>query len=125
MGANLDSDGTPLNCIAFHKGDLVPDWVLEHIVDAATRGHITEAGRKLWLIPINVNEQAKRDQQAKADREAKRRRRRKLDCKPGPASPSIKKSDCIPLSSFLPKRRGAKYCDNRCRQAAYRLRAHK
>jgi len=97
--------GAPLNCIAFYKGDLLPNWLLEYVVNAAARGYITEAGRKLWLIPISVYERAERGQQAKADREAKRRRKKGLPCSPGPASPSIRKKDCIPLSSFLPPNR--------------------
>ncbi len=95
----------PLNCIAFYKGDLLPDWVLEYIVNAATRGHITEAGRNLWLIPIKVYEQAKNDQQAKADQEGRRRRKKESNFRSGPAGPSIKKWECVPLTSFLPKKR--------------------
>ena len=109
-------DGRPLNCIAFYKGDRVPDWVLEQAVELATCGYITEAGKRLYLIPIRVYEQAQRDQQAKADEEARRRRKKEPNFRSGPAGASIKKWDCIPLSSFLPKTRGrkkSKLCQNR------------
>ena len=166
----------PQNCIAFYKGDRVDDWILELAVEMATLGYITEAGRKLYLIPNKLYEQARRDQQTKADDYARMRRKTEPGFKSGPASPSVKKSDCIPLTSFLPKkgdrsrarlrpnrvssppvsrvpegacgnactkhpvlhngnaechycfelmtrkRRGAMYCGNACKQAAYRLR---
>jgi len=95
---------SPLNCIAFYKGDRVDDWVLELAVELATFGYITEAGRQLYLIPIKLYEQATRDQQAKADEYARQRRKKEPGFKSGPASPSIKKWDCIRLTSFLPKK---------------------
>ena len=91
------------NLIAFHKGDQISDWLLAYVVNAATRGKITEHGRNLWLIPTNLYRQATLDQQEKADQEARRRKKKKLPSVPGPASPSIKKSDCIPLTNYLPK----------------------
>ena len=162
-------------CIAFHKGGRVPDDVLDWVIELATYGYITEAGKNLYLIPIKLYEQACREQQAKADEHARRKRKSDPKFKSGPASPSIRKWDCIPLTSFLPKkdagnnvrlgenrvlspliprppegdnrnastlgqvdakrnafcpcgeslshrRKGTKYCDNRCKQAAYRLR---
>ena len=99
----FDGGHVSLNCIAFYKGDQISDWLLRYIVNAAYRGQISEAGKNLWLIPIKVYEKATRDQQAKADAEARRRRKRGQPCNPGPAAPSIKKRDCIPLTSFLPK----------------------
>ncbi len=95
---------SPLNCIAFYKGDRVDDWVLELAVEMARFGYITEAGKGLYLIPAKLYEKATRDQQAKADEYAKRRRKIEPGFRSGPASPSIKKWDCIRLTSFLPKK---------------------
>ncbi len=108
-------DITTLNCIAFLDGDRVPDSVLEEAVALAIDGNITKAGMRLYLIPTQAYEKATKDQQDKADEYAKRRRKYDPDFKSGPASPSIKKWNCIPLSSFLPKRSGskkAKLCKN-------------
>ena len=91
------------NCIAFYKGELVDDDVLTWAIELATYGYITEAGMDLYLIPIKLYEQATREQQAKADEYARRRRKVEPNFKSGPASPSIKKWDCIPLKSFLPE----------------------
>jgi hypothetical protein len=95
---------SPVKCIAFYKGERISDHVLDWIVELATYGYITEAGKNLYLIPIKLYQQACRDQQAKADKHAKQRRKKKPNFKSGPASPSIKKSDCIPLTSFLPQK---------------------
>jgi hypothetical protein len=95
--------GSLENLIAFHNGEQLTDWLLAYVVNAATRGHITEHGQNLWLIPKNVYERATRDQQKKADREARRQKKKKLPRVPGPASPSIQKGDCIPLTNYLPK----------------------
>jgi len=99
---------TALNCIAFLDGDRVPDSVLEEAVALAMGGYITTAGMRLYLIPLQVYQKAKQDQQAKADEYAKWRRKKEPGFKSGPASPSIKKWDCIPLTIFLPKKRGSK-----------------
>ena len=97
-------DGGPsYNCIAFYKGDFVDDDVLAWAIELATYGYITEAGMSLYLIPIKAYEQASRDQQTKADEYARRRRKIEPKFKSGPAGPSIKKCDCIPLTSFLPE----------------------
>ena len=112
----LPSSRKPLNCIAFYKGDRVLDWVLELAVELATYGYITEAGKRLYLIPIRLYEQACRDQQAKADEYARQRRKTDRSFRSGPAGPSIKKWDCIPLTSFLPKEstgNRARLCKNR------------
>ena len=93
-----------LNCITFYHGDQVGDSVLEKAVSLAIDGFITEAGRNLYLIPIKHHEKAIRDQQAKADEYARRRRKIETGFKSGPAGPSIKKWDCISLTSFLPKK---------------------
>ena len=108
-------DITTLNCIAFLDGDRVPDSVLEEAVALATEGFITGAGMRLYLIPAQAYEKATKDQQAKADEYARSRRKYDPNLKPGPASPSIKKWDCIPLTFFLPKKRGsnkARVCEN-------------
>ena len=110
------SHRTPLKCIAFYKGDQVSDHILDWVVELATYGYITEAGKNLYLIPIKLYEQACRDQQAKADEYARQRRKIDKGFKSGPASPSIKKWDCIPLTSFLPKKtsgKKARLCENR------------
>ena len=99
---------TTLNCIAFLDGDQVPDSVLEEAVALAIDGFITKAGMRLYLIPAQAYEKATKDQQAKADEYATRRRKYDPDFKSGPASPSIKKWDCIPLTLFLPKKRDSK-----------------
>jgi len=166
----------PAKFIAFYKGDQITDHLLDWIIELATYGYITEAGKNLYLIPIKHYEQACRDQQAKADEYARRRRKTEPGFKSGPASPSIKKWNCIRLTRFLPKktsgnrvtlcenrvldpltarlprtaihnagsrlqvphkrnarchfceevmppkRRGAKYCGQACKQAAYRAR---
>lgn len=94
----------PVNCIAFYKGERISDHILDWAIELATYGYITEAGKQLYLIPINLYEQATRDQQAKADEYARLRRKYEPNFRSGPASPSIKKWDCIPLTSFLPKK---------------------
>ncbi len=101
-------DITALNCIAFLDGDRVPDSVLEEAVALAMGGYITTAGMRLYLIPLQVYQKAKQDQQAKADEYARCLRKKERGFKSGPASPSIKKWDCIPLTFFLPKKRGSK-----------------
>ena len=37
--------------VAWHNGQLLPDVILENIISAASRGKITEAGKKLLLVP--------------------------------------------------------------------------
>ena len=37
--------------IAFHKGELITDYILEYIIGAALRGLMTLSGSKLLLIP--------------------------------------------------------------------------
>jgi hypothetical protein len=94
---------TVIRCIAFHKGDQLEDWLLEYLINAASRGKITEAGKRLLLIPVDGYEKARRKQQAISDAEVRRLRKRGIKCTGGPASPRIRNSDCIPLTSFLPK----------------------
>ena len=109
------SDITALNCIAFLDGDRVPDSVSEEVVALAMGGYITAAGMRLYLIPAQAYEKATKDQQAKADEYARCLRKKEPGFKSGPASPSIKKWDCIPLAFFLPKKRGsnkAGLCEN-------------
>ena len=104
-----------LDCIAFYDGLRVSDGDLEDVVELAIDGFITKAGQRLYLIPRQVYEQATRDQQAKADEYARKRRKWDPGFKSGPASPSIKKWDCIPLTNFLPKKghsRGPRLCEN-------------
>ena len=101
-------DITALNCIAFLDGDQVPDSVLEEAVALAMDGYITKAGMRLYLIPAQAYEKATRDQQARADEYARCLRKKEPGFKSGPAIPSIKKWDCIPLTFFLPKKRGSK-----------------
>ena len=94
---------TVIRCIAFHKGEQLADWRLEYLINAASRGKITEAGKRLQLIPIDAYKQARHKQQAIADAEIRRLRKRGTKCSGRSASPRIKNSDCIPLTSFLPK----------------------
>ncbi len=101
-------DITALNCIAFLDGDRVPDSVLEEVVALAMGGYITAAGMRLYLIPAQAYEKATKDQQAKADEYAREKRKKEPGFMSRPASPSIKKWDCIPLTFFLPKKRGSK-----------------
>lgn len=103
MSTRAISYRKPVRCIAFYRGSQISDNVLAWVLELATNGYITEAGMGLYLIPIKLYEQAKRDQQAKADEYARRRRKIEPNFKSGPASPSIKKWDCIPLTSFLPE----------------------
>lgn len=106
----------PVNCIAFYKGERISDHILDWAIELATYGYITEAGKQLYLIPINLYKQATRDQQAKADEYARLRRRYEPNFKSGPASPSIKKWDCITLKSFLPDKSSgsrARLCESR------------
>lgn len=105
----------PLDCIAFFNGDPVPMSILDEAVACAREGYITEAGMRLYLIPRKHYENAQRIQQAKADEYARRRRKKDPGFKSGDASPSIKISDCISLSSFLPKDAGsekARLCES-------------
>ena len=37
--------------VAWRNGQLLPDTILENIIAAAKRGKITEAGKKLLLVP--------------------------------------------------------------------------
>jgi hypothetical protein len=94
---------TVIRCIAFHKGDQLADCLLEYLINAASRGRITEAGKRLLLIPVDAYEESRRKQQAISDAEVRRLRKRDIKCSGGPASPRIRNSDCIPLTSFLPK----------------------
>jgi hypothetical protein len=94
---------TAIRCIAFYKGDQLADWLLEYLINAASRGKITEAGRRLHLIPIHAYENARRKQQEISDAEVRRLRKRGIKCSGGSASPRIRYSDCIPLTSFLPR----------------------
>jgi len=89
-----------LNLIAFHRGDLVPDWLLARAIDAAHRGHITAHGKRLYLIPTRVYEQANRDSIARI----KAKPRKKNDKGPNLTPwPEVQKRDCIPLPNYLPK----------------------
>ena len=89
-----------LNLIAFHRGDLVPDWLLARAIDAAHRGHITAHGKRLHLIPTGVYEQANRESIARI----KAKPRKKNDKGPNlTPSPEGQKRDCIPLPNYLPK----------------------
>ena len=89
-----------LNVIAFHRGDLVPGWLLARAIDAAHRGHITAHGKQLHLIPTRVYEQANRDSVARI----KARPRKKNDKGPNLTPwPEVQKRNCIPLPNYLPK----------------------
>ena len=89
-----------LNVIAFHRGDLVPGWLLARAIDAAHRGHITAHGKRLHLIPIRVYERANRDSVARI----KAKPRKKNDKGPNLTPwPEVQKRDCIPLPNYLPK----------------------
>ncbi len=89
-----------LNVIAFHRGDLVPDWLLARAIDAAHRGHITAHGKRLHLIPTRVYEQANRESIARI----KARPRKKNDKGPNLTPwPEVQKRECIPLPNYLPK----------------------
>lgn len=37
--------------VAFCNGRIIPDVILENIVNLAKHGHATEAGKKLMLVP--------------------------------------------------------------------------
>jgi len=89
-----------LNLIAFHRGDVVPDWVLARAIDAAHRGHITARGKQLHLISLKFYEQANRDSVAKIKAAGRRRNGNKRNLTPWP---EVQKVDCIPLPNYLPK----------------------
>ena len=89
----LPDGGIRHNCIAFYKGELVDDDVLIRVIEYATHGYITEAGMNLYLIPVKVYEQAKRDAIERVKPEDKNKE----------PWPSVRKTDCIPLTSFLPE----------------------
>jgi len=76
--------------IAFHKGRLLPDNILDWIIDAATRGLMTASGKKLLLIP---------------------------DTRKGPTDPSglrqigkFRKSDCLTLKQLIAKMGRLRLC---------------
>jgi len=94
-----------LNIIAFYQGFAVSDWTLARVIEAASRGKITVAGMRLYLIPIRVYEKAKRDSVARIKARPKKKNRKAPNQIPWP---EVRKSDCIPLSSFLPKTRNQK-----------------
>jgi hypothetical protein len=85
-----------LSVLAFYKGAQVPDWVLARVIDAATRGFITTAGMRLYLIPTGSFERASREAVNRAKYPKNRKKK---------FSPHIRKRDCIPLSNYLPKKR--------------------
>lgn len=88
-----------LDVIAFYKGDEISPWVLAKIIDAASRGKITEAGEKLLLIPRKTYEKAKKDSIARIKSKPRRKGERPINLVPWP---EIRKRDCIPLTSYLP-----------------------
>ena len=89
-----------LNLIAFHRGDVVPDWLLARAIDAAHRGHITARGKQLHLISLKFYEQANRNSVAKIKALGRRRNGNRRNLTPWP---EIQKVDCIPLPNFLPR----------------------
>ena len=88
-----------LGIIAFHKGSVVPDWMLARTIDAATRGAITSDGERLLLIPPRVYAQAKRDSVARIKAAPKRKSGKKRSLIPWP---EIKKRECLALCDYLP-----------------------
>jgi len=81
--------------IAFHNGNLIPDNILDLIIDQAKRGKMTDAAKKLILIPD--------------------KRRGKTDVSGLREIASVKRRDCITLSRYslpfrknLPKPKKAK-----------------
>lgn len=74
--------------VAFYPGSsgtLIPDIVLANIINAAMRGKVTEAGKKLMLVPDKRHGQT--------DAAGLRAMRR------------VRKSECIPLQRIVPKPR--------------------
>ena len=88
-----------LRIIAFHKGSVVPDWMLARTIDAATRGAITVDGEQLLLIPPKVFEQAKKDSVARIKAAGKRKNGKKRS---QITWPEIKKRECLALCDYLP-----------------------
>jgi len=96
----IEEGGPALGIRAYYNGDRVPDWVLARAIDAATRGYITPAGKELLLIPGKTLRQAEKVSVANV-RDQARKNKKRIPKNPAPA-PSIKKSDCFSLSSYLP-----------------------
>ena len=99
-GQKQSEPGSALSVCAFYKGERVPDWVLARVIDAANRGYITPAGKELLLIPIKTLRHATKVSVANV-RDQARKNKKRIPKNPAPA-PSIKKSDCFSLSSYLP-----------------------
>ena len=96
----IDEPLPRLDVIAFHQGIEIPSWMLARMIDAATRGHITPDGEKIFLIPRKTYEQAKKES-VKAIREYARKNKKRIPKNPKPG-PSIKKSQCLTLRSYFP-----------------------
>jgi hypothetical protein len=132
---------TVIRCIAFHKGDQLEDWLLEYLINAASRGKITEAGKRLLLIPVDGYEKARRKQQAisvlpKNDQELELRLSQISEFGPlfsvysgtknvtpvdGIRFDANRNAKCpICSASLAGRRRGTKYCSDACKQIAYR-----
>ena len=47
----MSIQNSPGNYLAFHKGALVSDYILDYIINAAMQGLMTASGEKLLLIP--------------------------------------------------------------------------
>lgn len=83
---------------AFYKGEIVEPWILDRIRDAAQRGLITEAGRKLILVPdtrFGSADSYGRREFANGQMIGRGSRAKK--------SKRLRQSDCIPLTALLPK----------------------
>ena len=115
----IDEPLPRLDVIAFYEGIEVPSWMLARMIDAATRGHITPAGKKIFLIPRKAYVQAKKDS-VRNIRESARKRRVRIPKNPTPG-PSIQKSQCLTLHSYFPPE-GATKRENQS-QKPLRLRA--
>ena len=105
----IDEPLPRLDVIAFHNGQEIPSGQLARMIDAATRGHITPDGEKIFLIPRKTYEQAKKES-VKSIREYARRKKLRIPRNPKP-SPSIKKTQCFTLTSYLPPT-GARESEN-------------
>ena len=94
----IDEPLPRLDVIAFHDGVEIPRWMLAKMIDAATRGYITPAGEKLFLIPVKTYAQAKRDSIARIKSKPRRRDENKPSRIPWP---EIRKRDCFQLKCYL------------------------
>lgn len=98
----IDEPCPPLSVMAFHQGILLPDWVLGRMIDAATRGYITEAGKRMLLIPTKTYDQANKEsvERIKAAPRIRKNGKKRSFTMPWP---EVQKRDCLALSDYLPE----------------------